>query len=250
MHLLQGTRKFQRTRLARLDLGKIANGRALPRHNSIGKSHGASASVVVKRVCERCNNEWMSGLETQVRPTVWKLVLGQRADLNSEQQLALALWSTKTAMVFDAARTNGPMYFSPGECTHLFRSMSGGFDLPMPLWTFVWLATYRGNFAAGSFSWNLRGLGQRTDRREEFPVDGHTTTIVMGHFVTQVLTVRLLSQVAKEAAPVPSSDRWNNAVRQVWPIASALVAWQPEQVLDDTNMGIEDFAKRWLIERV
>lgn len=52
--------------------------------------------VVVKAVCEECNNGWMSSLEAQVRPFLEPMVRGGDARLTVADQMALARWAAKS----------------------------------------------------------------------------------------------------------------------------------------------------------
>lgn len=52
-------------------------------------------------VCPRCNNGWMSRLETAVQPILRPLVLGKHARLTEDEITTLATWATKTALVYE-----------------------------------------------------------------------------------------------------------------------------------------------------
>ncbi len=57
--------------------------------------------VVVKAVCEGCNNGWMSKLEVEVRPFLEPMVRGGGARLSVDDQVALARWAAKVAVLLD-----------------------------------------------------------------------------------------------------------------------------------------------------
>lgn len=63
-----------------------------------------TASMILGGVCAKCNNEWMSELETHTVPVVTLLLseLGNH-ELTSEDAATLALWSFKTAIVLNAS---------------------------------------------------------------------------------------------------------------------------------------------------
>jgi len=66
------------------------------------RSHGQRRpEIVVKAVCERCNNGWMSELEVQVRPILEPMVRGQPVRLSVEDQVVLARWAAKVAVLLD-----------------------------------------------------------------------------------------------------------------------------------------------------
>lgn len=59
------------------------------------------AEVVVKAVCEDCNNGWMSALEVEVRPLLEPMVRGEAVRLSVGDQMILARWAAKVAVLLD-----------------------------------------------------------------------------------------------------------------------------------------------------
>lgn len=53
----------------------------------------------VNRICNECNNGWMSKLENEVKESLFGLIVGQPAPLFDEELHNLALWGVKTAIV-------------------------------------------------------------------------------------------------------------------------------------------------------
>lgn len=51
--------------------------------------------------CKGCNNGWMSRLEQAAAPVLLPMIRGDAVTLDRAQQLILATWITKTALVFD-----------------------------------------------------------------------------------------------------------------------------------------------------
>jgi hypothetical protein len=58
-------------------------------------------SFKLKRVCEACNNGWMSHLEGNAKPIIVELIKGRRAlaTLGEEERQILARWAGKTAII-------------------------------------------------------------------------------------------------------------------------------------------------------
>jgi hypothetical protein len=67
------------------------------------RHHGANA-FVSGRVCAKCNNGWMSVLETEARSLILDLAAGRRRvlDLADPDALLLARWAVKTAWALQA----------------------------------------------------------------------------------------------------------------------------------------------------
>lgn len=67
------------------------------------------ASHTVAVVCKPCNEGWMSQLETQVRPLIEPMILGQTATLTSDQQITVATWAALKTAVFEHVWTDQPV---------------------------------------------------------------------------------------------------------------------------------------------
>jgi hypothetical protein len=58
----------------------------------------------VRAVCARCNNEWMSHLENQIKPILMPLFAGQQCRLEPEKQVQIATWITLKTMICEFDR--------------------------------------------------------------------------------------------------------------------------------------------------
>ena len=58
----------------------------------------------VKRVCRKCNNEWMNRLEERTKPIIIRLQEEPSCELDIHDCQSLALWTCKTAMVMEATK--------------------------------------------------------------------------------------------------------------------------------------------------
>ncbi len=59
-------------------------------------------TVIVRAVCSKCNNGWMSDLETLVQPTLGEMIRGRAVTLTPADQVDIAAWASKTAMALEA----------------------------------------------------------------------------------------------------------------------------------------------------
>ena len=74
------------------------------------------AEIKIRCVCERCNGGWMHDLENSNIPLFGCLMEDIAMPLNREQQLSLARWAIKTAMVQDAINThNRELFYTVSE---------------------------------------------------------------------------------------------------------------------------------------
>lgn len=65
--------------------------------------------LVTKEVCETCNTEMLSQLETMISAAVGDMVVGHPVELGSKDQIAVATWCYKTILLMQLVR--------PGEFT-------------------------------------------------------------------------------------------------------------------------------------
>lgn len=64
---------------------------------------------VVKIVCAKCNSGWMASLESQVKPYLSKMLVGENVRLRSNAQRDLARWCLKTVMVMEHFNPKDPL---------------------------------------------------------------------------------------------------------------------------------------------
>jgi hypothetical protein len=60
--------------------------------------------ILIRKVCKKCNNEWMNRLEQRARPVIERLWWQPSCELEIRDCRTMALWSCKTAMMFEASR--------------------------------------------------------------------------------------------------------------------------------------------------
>ncbi|MEV4560885.1 hypothetical protein AB0K51_28350 [Kitasatospora sp. NPDC049285] len=75
----------------------------------------------VKAVCKPCNNGWMSGLESGVKPFLPAMINGRQVFLNREQQQVLAAWSLKTMLMMAKAHNPPEPIIPAGDYTDFYR---------------------------------------------------------------------------------------------------------------------------------
>ena len=61
------------------------------------------ASLRNKRLCHDCNTGWMEGLEGRSQSLLRPMILGRPNTLNLEEQITVATWTAKTAMVIESS---------------------------------------------------------------------------------------------------------------------------------------------------
>jgi hypothetical protein len=101
-----------------------------------------SLEVVVTCVCHTCNQKWMKKLEDRVSIYGKPMMNGQHKTLDPRQQVHLARWATKTAIVFECDKTDVAAQDSPR--TPRARCIQTKLGKYPPVTTQVFLAHYSG----------------------------------------------------------------------------------------------------------
>lgn len=76
---------------------------------------GRTFDVVVRDVCEECNNGWMSALEEQARPILTPMLRDEPRTLTAPEQHVVATWPTKTMLTIQGANIGGERVASPEQ---------------------------------------------------------------------------------------------------------------------------------------
>src|SRR5712692_4858323 len=113
---------------------------------------GRSSYLKVNYLCKRrCNNGWMSDLETAVRPLVGAMITDQPVPLSITDQVAISAWAVKTAMVFECMKEDRQWFYSQEDRDHLRA------DLSLPENTGVWLGRQQASWAGFAEGKKLSG---------------------------------------------------------------------------------------------
>ena len=189
--------------------------------------------VVVKWLCDSCNNGWMSQLENEVKPVIESLLDEKISELDGTVQETLGVWAVKTAMVLEALHPERPWFYSKAErqCLRTVRSL--------PARTQVWLAKCVNQPDIYSAAMDHQtGAGEDGGR-------AYAVTLAFGSIAFQVVTIRAPAQVP-ENVPVTyevSEGPWDQVLVQVWPIFKDKRVWPPRMGLDK-EMGINALTER------
>jgi hypothetical protein len=190
----------------------------------------------VKFVCAHCNNGWMSQLENRVKPLVEALFNEKSVTLDSSDQTALAAWSVKNAMVFEALGLDRSWFFVETERKALREALR-----PAPR-TSVWIAKcvdHGGVFCSAS---DLGGVaGVSVDQ-----VKVYVTTMGFGPLAIQVLSGNLPDAIAPSTTITADlrPGPWNRVTLRIWPAQRESVVW-PASVGLSGGLGLETLSKRW-----
>lgn len=112
---------------------------------------GDSRSRGLRVVCRKCNNGWMSVLQSNAKPSIENLLVGNSIDFTSRAQRNISAWAAMFSMVFEFAHPETSC-ISVDERRYLMER-----NVPPPSWL-IWVAPFSGISQDGG-AWH-RGFGR------------------------------------------------------------------------------------------
>jgi hypothetical protein len=193
--------------------------------------------LVVRRVCEECNNGWMSKLQDRGKPIIERLWNDVKNRLDLEDRQALSLWATMTSMVLQTLDEPDNWLYSELERTVFWKHHR------IPSFMGIWIANCVGHtstYTQGRSMWT--GPSQGEGRRAR----GNAITMAFGTLGIQVLKVTPDGDVGpiKEITVGQGSGDWERIALQIWPLKGDSVDWPPPRGIHSES-ELELFAGRF-----
>jgi hypothetical protein len=196
--------------------------------------------IISKRFCKRCNNGWMSDLETDVKPQMAAMMRGSSITIAPSQQIQLSRWLVKTAMAIEFTNPRAKLFFEPRERRLLAEK------LQVPAATLIFLARYMPRpgvvpVPVRTREGDLPMFFPLPDGGEE-RTNGHIVTILIGQVALQLFTLRRTHAINRLDLSLANSGDWRDTTTQIYPTLFER-AWPPRLALDDD--GFIAFHNRW-----
>lgn len=195
--------------------------------------------VVMRCVCQKCNNGWMSDIESENMPHMLAMMNDKPTLLTPIQQKHLVRWATLKAMVVDGSSKKRIPFYSKSERL--------GMKPPsrcLPVGTLTWI----GRLSVKAFHVGLTdSFGVIDNIPKAF--HGCVTTIIVGHLVIQVLTTHVLPMFATMGLrPNCNAGAWDVNLLEIWPVFGEK-HWPPSSAftLDGTIHHIGGLINRYKI---
>ena len=185
---------------------------------------GHIGSKRARVVCGKCNNGWLSQLETWAKKAIPPMAIGRRCNLVPEGQAKLATWAVKTAMVAEQLQLR-EIGITQAERTFLMVNQA-----PPDGW-YVYVGSYVGGDWAELSVFQTRGRVSPTPllHPDKAPHYVQATTFGAGHILFSVVSSSLPSAVAK-------FSRWEPyKLIQIWPPQPRSVLWPAIDTLTDSD---------------
>lgn len=178
-----------------------------------------SASQTARVVCGPCNNGWMSSLELEAKPALGPMIANRMTRLDSPQQLIVARWAIKTAMVAESIQ------YGENSFTQEERDLTR--DGHIPIRPRVSLAGY--DMSEQNATRYTRGLGI-VNRDREFFAEFYTHTIQIGHLVLSVRGTPTFDAIDNKSLDTIARPRFMEI--PVWPPVE-VCEWPPNHVMTE-----------------
>jgi hypothetical protein len=174
----------------------------------------------VKRICARCNQGWMSELETAIKPVLVPLLQGQDAILPEAGQRLLAFWTVKTASMLQFTSKEHPV--PPDYLREVYENRE---SRTPPRTTQIWVGACADRGLAFHTS---RGIEVGSRNSPDDPsarwAKGYGSTIRIGHLVLKVFAHRLDDgPTLKHSEPHVAA-----ALPELWPYGGRPIRLPPE----------------------
>ena len=181
-------------------------------------------------VCQKCNNTWMSRMETTVKKIMAPMIEDLSLPLDRQNQQTLTEWAVKCAMCSDTVDPH-PRFFTDAEC-RAFKQ-----ERTVPDRTLVFAARFTGR------SLDSNGVDFTLIEPEsgDLLVRGHVYNVMVGHVVLQVLSWHPEPQHKEKIIRMRAADGpWDKLTIQIWPIEKKSVHWPPPMSLS-TVVGVTHY---------
>ena len=192
-------------------------------------------NIEVKPVCRHCNNVRLGGLEGRVKTKILKLSYGEPVGLGEQDQIEIAAWIARIAMLWDFAHFHSQgLHFSPEERKVFIMTLEPPKD------SFVWLCVLRPDVMRAGICSMQRA---NSETHEGFIV----TSGVLGCFAFQFFSRRWdknlpLGEIDKTMRPIIKD--WESVAQPIWPAPKLELIW-PSKKADLTMETFYPFAERW-----
>jgi hypothetical protein len=209
--------------------------RGLPRWSSykheLGKhiwTTNKPLDIVVKTVCKRCNETWMSDIENSAKIHLIPMLAGTETLLDKDAMTIISKWITLRALV---AVSDAPRNEGADQSFHLFYEHKE----PMPRWH-VFVSTYEGLVPAHL---EINRFTHFSFRRFGIPIKVFRPNILVNAVIGRLIFKAILC-VYPPLVRAPlfniNMPRWDVSVVRMFPSPPKQVTWPTSPVTKDDTI--------------
>jgi len=204
----------------------------LSRNGEITTWEKETPDLVVKNVCRfDCNAGWMSVIEDMAKPIMTPMIAGEPIALSTEQQVIIAIWTIKTAMVLDSMDGGGHFY-SQDDRYNFRETRDPGAYIS------IWLGHYGGHYLQTFIRHGIKASGKPGPT-----FNAYIVTLAIGRLVFQFLEFKFPHSENRPGFRVPTALDWNSRTSEI--LDSRTIQWPPSLSLDDSSYTFDAFSNRF-----
>jgi hypothetical protein len=193
--------------------------------------------LVVRNVCEKCNNGWMSQLQDGAKPIIERLWNDEECVIDLQECRVLSLWAVMTAMTLQTLDRSENWLYSEFERTIFWKHQR------IPAFVGVWITHCVGHtstYTQSRVMWTGQPEGAEPQAR------GNAITMAFGSLGIQVLKVAPPRSLAPGSTISISQSRgdWDRIAKQIWYLRGDSVDWPPARGIR-SEAELELFAERF-----
>ncbi|MCD1643084.1 hypothetical protein [Aurantimonas coralicida] len=192
-------------------------------------------TITSRVVCEQCNNGWMSRLEVRARPILTPLILGEECVISTGDQVVIASWIAKTAMVGEYLYETGAAA-STREEREILRLEGvpppNWFIRISPLLAVRWRVGHHHYSASVAVSRNpkIRAVGIADVRNVQWTMMG----------INRLFFLASSSSIDPNIGNFDIQGAQETQIPRIWPNPQGEIKWNPSIVVNDSV--VERFA--------
>lgn len=194
----------------------------------------------VRKVCEQCNNGWMSRVVDRAKPHVERMILDKAIQLNRKEQTNLAAWIGVTTVIQEFANRQGARRIPLEERTSLMSTKA-----PPLSWS-IWVAKYTGEWWAPMRHYHIpMSYSKQSNANELNGPSGELqlTTFTLGCLLVHVFTSTQAEMIAAYRLYIGGASNAGK-LQQLWPIVADTMNWPPTYPFRDRE--VDSLAFDWV----
>jgi hypothetical protein len=194
---------------------------------------GDPHNTVLKFVCEKCNNEWMSRIQNNAKGILLPMLQGNSANIKRKDKVTIATWNTMTLMVAAFLSKN------KSSISEMERHWFYINQRPPANWN-IWAGNFNrvewvGYWAHNVFEFADKENGSERNLNNITP-NTQTTSYVVGQLYLYAVS-STVPEVLKHFKGFVQTNytRFNEVLIPIWPANNGVIRWPPVTTMTDRD---------------